>query len=306
VELPVTVADWAATEARFKQHFRPLPDDAPAPMPFHEYVAADATQREGRTPFIFTLSKERTLRRLMVAKEIVTLAEERQQFWSQLRQLAGVEIPMAVHDAVAAELEADLAKRAEALRAEYDAKVAELNATLPAKLAQRLAQGLMRTAGGSAAVAELLASLPPVAVAASAPTVNGTAVNAPAPAVASAPVAPMAAPAAEAVAPVEAAAASTSTATATATATDDEPLAMEAYIDSIRCTSCNECTGINNRMFAYNADKQAYVKDASAGTFQQLVLAAERCPVSIIHPGTPLDPHEKDLAKWAKRAERFA
>ena len=81
---------------------------------------------------------------------------------------------------------------------------------------------------------------------------------------------------------------------------------MEAYIDSIRCTSCNECTGINNRMFAYNADKQAYIKDASAGTFQQLVLAAERCPVSIIHPGTPLDPHEKDLAKWVKRAERFA
>jgi len=33
---------------------------------------------------------------------------------------------------------------------------------------------------------------------------------------------------------------------------------------------------INGRMFAYNADKQASVKDAAAGTFQQLVLAAER------------------------------
>ena len=80
---------------------------------------------------------------------------------------------------------------------------------------------------------------------------------------------------------------------------------MEAFIESARCTSCNECTNLNARMFAYNADKQAYVKDPSAGTFQQLVLAAERCPVSIIHPGTPLDPHEKDLAKWVKRAERF-
>jgi pyruvate-ferredoxin/flavodoxin oxidoreductase len=313
MELPVTVADWAATEARFKQHFRPLPDDAPSPMPFHEYVAADAATREGCTPFVFTLTKERTLSRLAVAAEIVTLAEERQQFWSQLRQLAGIEIPMAVHDAVAAELEADLARRAEALRAEYDAKVAELNATLPAKLAQRLAQGLMRTAGGSAAVAELLASLPPVAVPARAPATNGTAASAPAPAAASAPVAPApdpttpsAAPAPEAPAPVEPAAPASSSVTAAATATDDEPLAMEAYIDSIRCTSCNECTGINNRMFAYNADKQAYVKDATAGTFQQLVLAAERCPVSIIHPGTPLDPHEKDLAKWVKRAERFA
>ena len=58
-------------------------------------------------------------------------------------------------------------------------------------------------------------------------------------------------------------------------------------------------------MFAYNAKKQATVKDAKAGTYQQLVLAAERCPVSIIHPGTPLDPKEKDLAKWVARAARF-
>ena len=49
----------------------------------------------------------------------------------------------------------------------------------------------------------------------------------------------------------------------------------------------------------------AKAKDAKAGTFQQLVLAAERCPVSIIHPGTPLNPKEKDLAKWVERAKRF-
>jgi pyruvate-ferredoxin/flavodoxin oxidoreductase len=85
----------------------------------------------------------------------------------------------------------------------------------------------------------------------------------------------------------------------------EEPLAIEPYIDSVRCTTCNECTNLNGRMFAYNADKQAYIKDPSAGTFQQLVLAAERCPVAIIHPGTPLNPKEKDLAKWVKRAERF-
>jgi pyruvate-ferredoxin/flavodoxin oxidoreductase len=58
-------------------------------------------------------------------------------------------------------------------------------------------------------------------------------------------------------------------------------------------------------MFAYNGAKQAELKDATAGTFQQLVLAAERCPVSIIHPGTPLNDKEKDLEKWTKRAARF-
>ena len=58
-------------------------------------------------------------------------------------------------------------------------------------------------------------------------------------------------------------------------------------------------------MFVYNGAKQAEIKDPAAGTFQQLVLAAERCPVSIIHPGSPLNQNEKDLEKWMKRAEKF-
>ena len=37
----------------------------------------------------------------------------------------------------------------------------------------------------------------------------------------------------------------------------------------------------------------------------QLVQAAEKCPVAAIHPGTPLNPKEKDLDKWLKRAQAF-
>ena len=81
---------------------------------------------------------------------------------------------------------------------------------------------------------------------------------------------------------------------------------MEAWVESARCTTCNECTNLNNKLFAYNADKQAYIKDIRAGTFQQIVVAAERCPVGIIHPGTPINPKEKDLPKWIERAKRFA
>ena len=80
---------------------------------------------------------------------------------------------------------------------------------------------------------------------------------------------------------------------------------MEAYIESDLCTTCNECTGVSKKIFAYNANKQAYIKDAAAGTFAQLVTAAEKCPVHAIHPGTPLNPKEKDLEKWLKRAQAF-
>ena len=58
-------------------------------------------------------------------------------------------------------------------------------------------------------------------------------------------------------------------------------------------------------MFAYHPDKHAYIKDPRAGTFAQLGQAAEKCPVAAIHPGTPLNPNEKDLEKWLKRAQAF-
>ena len=49
---------------------------------------------------------------------------------------------------------------------------------------------------------------------------------------------------------------------------DDDALVMEPYIETARCTSCNECTNLNKKMFAYNDAKQAYidlVAELSAG-----------------------------------------
>jgi hypothetical protein len=79
----------------------------------------------------------------------------------------------------------------------------------------------------------------------------------------------------------------------------------EAYIETARCSSCNECTQINDKMFAYNKDKQAYIADVTAGTYRQLVEAAESCQVSVIHPGKPRNPKEPGLEELLKRAELF-
>ncbi|WP_088279500.1 ferredoxin [Ideonella sp. A 288] len=79
----------------------------------------------------------------------------------------------------------------------------------------------------------------------------------------------------------------------------------EAWIDTARCPSCNECQLINDRMFAYDERKQAYIKDLTAGTYRQLVEAAESCQVAIIHPGEPRDTNEPGLAELLLRAEPF-
>ena len=79
----------------------------------------------------------------------------------------------------------------------------------------------------------------------------------------------------------------------------------EAWIDTARCPSCNECQLVNDRMFGYDERKQAFIKDLKAGTYRQLVEAAESCQVAIIHPGEPRDPNEPGLEALLARAEPF-
>jgi hypothetical protein len=63
--------------------------------------------------------------------------------------------------------------------------------------------------------------------------------------------------------------------------------------------------GINKMMFVYNEDKQAIIKDPTAGTYAHLVAAAEICPAKCIHPGKPLDPNEPGLDELMARAAPF-
>ncbi|MCB0074109.1 MAG: ferredoxin, partial [Caldilineaceae bacterium] len=289
MELPLTTADWAAAEGRFKKHFRPAKDGDELVL-FHEYVAMSAEEREGCKPFIYHVDREQRLSRVEVSVELVQLAEDRLRFWDQLREMAGLQVSSGARGDIEAELEQDFEQRIAALRQEYEGKLAELRDTLPKVVAHRMAEGLLSTGDGSQTVDEVLRKalgtkgLEPINLVG----LNGEATFG-APAAAATGAAPAAAPT-----PAEGAATEPEAATATAVeeaapeTDDDDDFAVEAHIDSARCTSCNECTNLNNKMFAYNDQKQAYVKDPSAGTFQQLVKAAEACPVGIIHPGTPL------------------
>jgi len=93
-----------------------------------------------------------------------------------------------------------------------------------------------------------------------------------------------------------------------ATAADEAPApasSEEAWIETARCPSCNECQLINPRLFGYNDNKQAFIKDIGAGTYRDLVEAAESCQVAIIHPGKPRNPDEPGLAELIERAKPF-
>jgi ferredoxin len=218
---------------------------------------------------------------------MVELAEDRIEVWNLLKEMAG-EAEVEAGDV------ADFEQEVAQIRAEYEAKIADLKQKFPQVIARRLAEGLVRAGNGQQTVADLLSKvqgmegLTPVTT----DMVAGFGTAAPAP------VAEGDGGAATAVAEAPAAAAAPAV-------EEEEELALEPYIDTARCTTCDECTKVNKKMFAYNDKKQAYIKDPKAGTFKEMVMAAERCPVRIIHPGNPLNKKEKDLAKWMKRAEPF-
>ncbi len=82
---------------------------------------------------------------------------------------------------------------------------------------------------------------------------------------------------------------------------DFEPV----WIETPECTACDECTDLNPNIFAYNDAGQAVVKDATAGSFLDIVKSAEKCTAGCLHPGTPYNPNEKNLDKLIKRAEKY-
>jgi ferredoxin len=91
----------------------------------------------------------------------------------------------------------------------------------------------------------------------------------------------------------------------TAAAEEPQRAPGEAWIETMRCSSCNECTEINNKMFAYDDNQQASIRDLTAGTYRELVEAAESCQLAIIHPGHPINPDESGLEELLERAQPF-
>jgi pyruvate-ferredoxin/flavodoxin oxidoreductase len=269
LELPYTLADWTATEGRFRKHFRPAPPDADPEelVPFHEFLLLSPEQRQHRTPFIYTSEEGRRLGRLLVDREIVRLGESRMHVWSHLRQLAGLELPEAVRERLRDELEQEFEARAAELRAEYEGRLADLRGAFQRSAAEFL--------GRVQVLVDLPGEPPPVPgeIAAAPPTSIGVDPAAPAPEL----------------------------------AVEEAPgLALAPYIESEKCTSCDECINLSRKLFGYDEKRHAFIKDPKAGSFRELVLAAERCPAGIIHPGTPQNPREKGLEEWIRRAERFS
>jgi pyruvate-ferredoxin/flavodoxin oxidoreductase len=62
-------------------------------VPLAEFLELDNDEREEMFPYVWSIDREQQLTRLLVSKSIVESAEDRRQFWTMLRSLAGVAKP---------------------------------------------------------------------------------------------------------------------------------------------------------------------------------------------------------------------
>ncbi|MBI3702364.1 MAG: 2-oxoacid:acceptor oxidoreductase family protein [Rhizobiales bacterium] len=109
LEAPLTPADFAVTEGRFKKQFRTLAANAVG-VPVHEYIDLSAIDRDGKTPFIWSTDDDKKLIKLEVSQTLIHLVEERRKYWRTLQYLSGLDV---------AKLDADHHAELEALQHRY-------------------------------------------------------------------------------------------------------------------------------------------------------------------------------------------
>jgi ferredoxin len=272
LELAFTFADAMALEPAYLRHLLVVPPVAwdENQEPLAEYLEQfDPEGMQRRVPFLWVVDGDGILQRAIVTRELALASRDRLRGWRVIQELAGYQNVFAERAAAEA--------RDQAL-AEAGEQTAELE--------QAHADELERVR--SEAGRESMERLAAVLISADGIPAMG---------------APAAAPAA---APAETAAAVAEEPAAVEEVVEEEAISFdEPYIDTQLCTTCNECTNLNAQLFHYNAEKQAYIADAAAGSFAELVKAAELCPAHCIHPGKPRDGDSTATPELIERAAKF-
>jgi len=91
LKMPLTPADFAFSEGRFKKHFHRFPADADG-VPVHEYIDLSAAERDGKIPFIWSAGDDQHLTKVAVSPTIIQLVVERRKYWQTLQYLSGLEV----------------------------------------------------------------------------------------------------------------------------------------------------------------------------------------------------------------------
>jgi len=88
---PLTPAEFALGETRFKKQFRRLgPEEDDRAVPIDEYAELAKADRGDKVPFVYATDDDRQLIKVACSSDIVALVEDRRRYWQTLQYLSGV------------------------------------------------------------------------------------------------------------------------------------------------------------------------------------------------------------------------
>ena len=275
VELAFTFADYALLLPNLKHHFAliPLVCDSESLIPIADYLALATDNIDHLVPYIEAVNDNNELRKLAVSRALIHACRDRLNFWHSLQEMAGIrsryieEAERRIH----AEADAKIAQHITQMKDEFSIELEHAKTDAAAQVMGRLTDILL-----SMDLSDNRAIPRKTASEKSTPSMPETLIPE------------------DIDAPIK-----------KEVIEEENNTFDDAWIDSPLCTTCNDCTDINSLMFAYNDTNQAYIVDVSAGTYQQMVEAAELCPSNCIHPGQPWDKDEYDLEDLMDRAEPY-
>ena len=272
-----TYADFAAMNAEDAGEFMVYPDERSTEglLEAAGWLSMKPDNRHSKLPFIWMVDPEGALHRVLVSWKIISRCMERLDFWRYLQDSAGAN-SYHVNKALSEQkkkIEAATKEEMEKLGAAHKEELEKVKAESAGEAMEKLTAFLLDQDLDSLTVSTTKLPIPIIETS----EAEGGPETTEAPAAKEAPV----------------------------LEEEDDFSSGEPWIETPLCTTCNECTDINKQMFKYNKDKLAYIADPKAGTFAQLVMAAEKCPAKIIHPGKPLNPNEPGLDQLIKEAEKF-
>jgi ferredoxin len=274
--LHFTYADYKAMTSEKVEELFLIPENMVTDylIPIHNYLQMDQDEVTGKVPYIWLIDEDNRMVRAALPYMWVVSCQERLDFWNFLQEVGGVNsfhVKAALETARMA-WEEEKQAEIEVLKAEQRMELDALERSAASQSMEKLVNVLLNLDDVEVKNSPAKPNVPKKAPAkAEKPAVEKKEVKKEKP----------------------------------AAKKKEEVGGTEAWLETFKCTSCNDCTEKFPAIFEYNEDKQAFIKDVKGGTFEQLVVAAEGCPAACIHPGDPMDPKEANLDELKSRAAKF-
>ncbi|MBI4930522.1 MAG: ferredoxin [Bacteroidetes bacterium] len=271
LELAFTFADFYAVNTVNNKNLFIVPPSCWSEdlIPLSEYLEQSSEKLYSKVPFIWLADNENTLHKAAVPYSLVIAAKERLDFWNFIQELGGVNsyhVEQAVNR-THQELQEQKEKEIKEIESKFEKQIEEVRSTAAGEAMDKLAGILLDL--------DSISTSPATKISKKSSSSETKEIK-----------------------PGE-------TSPAVTTIEKEVSVSTEPWIETFRCTSCNDCTDKYPRAFKYDGEKQAYVDDPTTITYAQMVKAAEACPAKCIHPGMPLNPNEPGLEELIARAKPF-